>query len=99
MCYPRTCGVLCADTHIIQLYGYQPEKMNARKYREIETHWIGTCQRLNIPSPIARCVYWDTKQHQPSSRYWSYVLEPDQLRQTSPPQEWVAPPVEATIPG
>ena len=74
MCYPDTAKIICMDTHMFQYYGLDQTK-DARHYLSIEQHWIDMCTMWNIPSYIARCLYWDTKQGYPDSRYWSYVLE------------------------
>jgi hypothetical protein len=74
--FPRECGVVCADTHILQLYGHpKGAHITDSKYREIERHWTRTCKKFNIPSPIARHIYWDTKQQKTDTKYWSYVFE------------------------
>jgi thermostable 8-oxoguanine DNA glycosylase len=75
MAYPKDCGVVCVDTHIIQLYGQDPQKLTDKQYRNIEAHWIKNCKKLEIPSPIARHIYWDKVQEQPDTKYWSYVFE------------------------
>ncbi len=75
--YPKDCGVVCVDTHIIQLYGQKPAKLTDRKYRLIEAHWMRSCKKYKVPSPIARHVYWDIKQGKDDTKYWSYVFEND----------------------
>jgi hypothetical protein len=42
----------------------------------MEQHWIENCQRLNVPSYIARAILWDDIQKKPDSDYWAYVLKP-----------------------
>lgn len=73
--YPKDCGVVCVDTHIIQLYGANAQKLTERKYKLIEAHWLRCCKKYAIPSPIARHIYWDKKQDQQDTTYWSYVFE------------------------
>jgi len=79
MCYPNECDSVCLDTHMLQLYGYEPTKQskitNKAGYLPIEKHWTETCKEKKIPSYIARCIFWDKKQHQKDSRYWSHVFE------------------------
>lgn len=74
MLYPTACQVVCFDTHIFQLYGLDQTK-DAKKYEEIERHWVRMCFEYNVPPYVARCIYWDKKQGHKDSRYWSYVLE------------------------
>ena len=74
MCYPNQAEVTCMDTHLFQFYGLDQSRDSSR-YEEIEQHWIGMCKMWNVPSYIARCIYWDKKQNKTDSRYWSYVLE------------------------
>ena len=74
MCYPNEAEVTCMDTHLFQFYGLDQSRDSSR-YEEIEQHWIGMCKMWNVPSYIARCIYWDKKQNKTDSRYWSYVLE------------------------
>ena len=74
MCHPTDCKVVCVDTHIFQMYGYDQSK-NSNKYEEIESHWLSMCKKYDVPSAIARAIYWDKKQGQTDTRYWSYVFE------------------------
>lgn len=74
MCYPNKARITCFDTHMFQAYGLDQVK-DVKKYNLIEQHWVDMCIMWNIPSYIARCLYWDTKQGYNDSRYWSYVLE------------------------
>jgi hypothetical protein len=74
MMFPTIGQVFCADTHMFQLYGLNQTK-NSKMYSEIEKHWIRLSFEFNVPPYIARCIYWDRKQKQQNSRYWSYVLE------------------------
>jgi hypothetical protein len=74
MCYPNKTKITCLDTHMFQAYGLNQTK-DAKHYKSIEQHWVDMCTMWNIPSYIARCLYWDNKQGYNDSRYWSYVLE------------------------
>jgi hypothetical protein len=76
MAFPEKCKVVCLDTHILQLYNYYKKGTpNPPVYAEMEKHWVDTCDKCNVPSPIARHIYWDGIQKQTDTRYWSYVLE------------------------
>lgn len=81
MLRPLDNNSVCLDTHLLQLYGYADSKertragSNPKKYREMEAHWVKTCNTLNISPTIARAIWWDKKQNQKDSRYWTYVLE------------------------
>ena len=72
--YPCAAGVVCLDTHMFQFYGLDQTK-HARHYGGLETHWVGHCAAHNVPSPVARAIYWDRKQRKQDSRYWTYILE------------------------
>ncbi len=74
MMYPTIGQVFCADTHMFQLYGLNQTK-NAKLYCDIERHWVRLSFEFNIAPYIARCIFWDRKQKQENSRYWSHVLE------------------------
>ena len=74
MIYPNETEVTCMDTHLFQAYGLDQTK-DATRYKEIEDYWLGMCSMWNVPSTIARAIYWDRKQDKTDSRYWSYVLE------------------------
>lgn len=76
MAYPRTCQVVCVDTHIKQLYGLEAENsINDRLYRRMERHWLGVCAERGLASAQVRNIYWDELRGEPSTRYWSYCLE------------------------
>ncbi len=79
MCYPGQCETVCLDTHMLQLYGYagkdQAKVSKGAKYIEIENDWNTKAKERNVPSYIARCLFWDNKQKKKDSRYWSYVFE------------------------
>jgi hypothetical protein len=74
MIYPNEAKVTCMDTHLFQAYGLNQSK-DATRYKEIENYWLEMCGMWNVPSTIARAIYWDRKQDKTDSRYWSYVLE------------------------
>ena len=78
--YPLVAQVICVDTHILQLYGFTAKEINERGIRKsdmdtIEQHWATQCASRSVPPVIARWAYWDTKQGQADSRYWSFVFE------------------------
>jgi thermostable 8-oxoguanine DNA glycosylase len=78
---PLFARVLCGDVHHLRFYGmqdlkYTKSKVGVTKYKAMEQHWMENCQKLNVPSYIARCIMWDEIQKQPDSDYWGYVLKP-----------------------
>ena len=81
MCFRLSAQVVCLDTHMLQLYGYTDKKernkagSSKRLYHEMEKHWLATCKQLDISPVIARAIWWDKKQQQKNSKYWSYVIE------------------------
>lgn len=79
MCYPDQCEAVCLDTHMIQLYGFEPSEVNRASkgstYKNLETHWVTNCQDRSVPSYIARNIFWDKNQSQTDCRYWSHVFE------------------------
>ena len=75
MCHPLTCRVVCLDTHLLQMYGIKAGKVTPRIYAEMENHWIGECDKRDLPSPMVRHILWDRIQDKTDTRYWSYVLE------------------------
>lgn len=79
MCFPAEAEITCIDTHGVQLYelpqnGFQNKK-GVEMYEEAERHWVENSFAVGAPPTIARAIYWDRKQNQPDSRYWTYVLE------------------------
>ena len=74
MLYPLEAEVSCLDTHLLQFYGIETKKAN-KYYEEAESDWMSRCKERDIPSYVARCIYWDRKQNRKNSRYWSKVLE------------------------
>ena len=79
MCFPLSAQVVCLDTHILQLYGYKEPKerakINYQRYKAIEDHWLKVCAQINIAPAVARAIWWDKKQKQESSRYWTFTIE------------------------
>lgn len=80
MLFPNECEVLCLDTHMMQFFGVPkgtkfegPKGMTT--YEDAESKWIKLCKEMEVPSYIARSIYWDRNQGKEDSRYWSYVLE------------------------
>lgn len=74
LCCPNTAKLTCLDTHMFQAYKLDQSK-DAKRYEELERHWVEMCNMWDIPPYIARCMYWDKKQGYTDSRYWSYVFE------------------------
>ena len=79
MCFPDKAEVVCLDTHMIQLYDLGLQKFDAGKgkilYEAHERDWIERSSKIGASPYIARCIFWDKKQNQQDSRYWSHVLE------------------------
>lgn len=77
---PMECDVVCLDVHMLSLFGmknnigYNQGKPRDR-YLEMEQVWTNYAKQHDVPSYIARSIYWDSKQEQTDSRYWSYVFE------------------------
>lgn len=86
--------VTCGDTHFHQLYGATGKApLNKTNWKQAERHWADICLKHGIPPTTARWMFWDTKQRQPDSRYWSYVLEatpdkPPQVHETRQLELW-----------
>ena len=81
MITPILTRVLCGDVHHLRFYGmenlkYSKSKIGVAKYKAMEKHWVDNCDKLNVPSYIARCIMWDDIQKQADSDYWGYVLKP-----------------------
>lgn len=74
MCYPTSAKLVCLDTHMFKAYGLDQVK-DVRQYNKIERHWVDMCIMWRVPSYIARCIYWDSRQGYTDSRYWSSVFE------------------------
>lgn len=77
LCAPLACGVVCLDTHLLQLYGGRQgaEAPGAAAYNEMEAHWLRLCAARGLASPLVRHLYWDAKKERASTRYWSWVFE------------------------
>lgn len=80
MLFPNEAEVLCLDTHMMQFFGVPKgvgfdSKKGSKIYEDAEAQWINLCKEIEVPSYIARSIYWDRNQGKEDSRYWSYVLE------------------------
>lgn len=79
MCFPREAMVSCIDTHGLQLYGIEAKsfstKLGLATYEKAEDNWIDSSVDRGCSPTVSRAIYWDRKQNQPDSRYWSFVLE------------------------
>ena len=76
MIYTFDCGVFCCDTHLFQAYGYD-QSLHLPKYRELENHWTEFSAMYNVPSAIARAIYWNRKKGEKDCSYWADVLDND----------------------
>lgn len=101
MVYPVSCGVVCLDTHILQLYGLK-DTPGKKVYHKAEDHWRTTCHKQGIPPAIARHIYWDRLQGHNLNRYWAWCLErrpsasAEQKGETHTPRDpWVPSQVRA----
>jgi thermostable 8-oxoguanine DNA glycosylase len=74
MIYPCAAEIVCLDTHMFQFYGLDQSK-HARHYQALERHWVSHSLGRNVPSTVARAIYWDRKQKRTDSRYWTHILE------------------------
>lgn len=74
MIYTFDCGVFCCDTHLFQAYGYD-QSLHLPKYRELENHWTEFSAMYNVPSAIARAIYWNRKKGEKDCSYWADVLD------------------------
>jgi len=83
---PLNVQLLCTDVHILKLHGYTNAMINRhikdKEFDVIEQHWVEACVRNKIPSALARFIYWDTKQKKLNSRYWSYLFETENIKET-----------------
>jgi len=80
MTYPGEAQVICVDTHILQLYGFTPAEISnpgikRKDLNVIENHWVTCCNVVGVPPVMARWIYWDRRQGQSDSRFWSHVFE------------------------
>jgi len=74
MQHPLEAQCFCADTHLFQLYKLNQSK-HGRQYKNIESHWLTWSKMFNIPSYIARSIFWNRKQKQNNCHYWAYCLQ------------------------
>ena len=74
MIYTEECEVFCADTHLFQAYGLD-QKLHSREYERIEKHWIQLSKIWNVPSAIARAIYWNRKKQENDCLYWAKVFK------------------------
>jgi hypothetical protein len=76
MLCPAASEVVCLDSHMLKLYGYEPtDSPTEREYVKAEDHWMSLCRHLRKPSPMVRHAYWDRLRGKENTRYWSYVFE------------------------
>lgn len=59
----------------VKVTNYKMNSPPVSTYLAAEKHWCETCKKYDLPSAIARHIYWDEIQSQPSTRYWSNVFE------------------------
>jgi hypothetical protein len=75
LAFPETCEVMCADRHMLRLFGHKGDGISNSEYCRVEQHWVDCCKRRGLPSAMVRHVCWDQIQHQVDTSYWSHVFE------------------------
>lgn len=73
MIYPLSANVVCLDTHLFRFYKLDQTK-DRIQYKKIESHWTIWAKMFNVPSYIARAIYWNRNQNQKDCRYWADVF-------------------------
>ena len=74
MQHPLEAQCFCADTHLFQVYKLNQSK-HRNQYKNIESHWLTWSKMFNVPSYIARSIFWNRKQKQSNCHYWAYCLQ------------------------
>jgi hypothetical protein len=77
MLEPIKCQVICIDRHMFRAFGWaDPDKAASQKqYEYYEDYWLNLCDHYQVEPAIARNLYWDIIQQQPSSMYWGEYLK------------------------
>ena len=78
--YPVSAKVCCVDTHVIQWAKQNPNKMSRALYNKIEQGWLNHSKQKGLNPVEARWKWWDNKQGYEHPRYWSHVLETQELK-------------------
>jgi thermostable 8-oxoguanine DNA glycosylase len=73
MLYMETAEVYCMDTHLFQAYGFD-QRIHGHKYEECEQHWVSCAKMFQVPSGIARAIYWNRKKNEVNCLYWASVF-------------------------
>jgi len=73
MLEPNKAEVFCADVHLYRMFGLNQSK-DARLYETIENHWLERSKIFNVPSYVARAIYWNRNQNQEICDYWAHVF-------------------------
>lgn len=76
MLYPTQANLICIDRHMFKAFGWHrvDDSAPVRQYRYYEDFWLDLSAEYRIPPVIARNIYWDKIQKQPSSHYWANYL-------------------------
>lgn len=75
MCNPIDADVVCLDRHMLRLFNADPEKAPSNTlYYKMEQYWLRLCKIREVPSYIARCIFWDRANNETNSHYWAYIL-------------------------
>lgn len=85
LCFPKTVRVLCGDIHQCRLYGHDrnltgngPDK---HAYETMEYHWVQRSRDCDVSPAVARQIFWNRKKNKRNSRFWSWVFEPEDMKQ------------------
>lgn len=73
--YFNECELVCTDTHVIQHVGFDPNKMNRKKFKQVEELFQIEAKHFNLPPVEYRWRIWDSRQRMVTPKYWSWVLE------------------------
>jgi endonuclease III len=73
--YLHKSEIACFDTHMLQLYGFDQNRVKDSQFDHVEQHWSKVCLAHKVSPCTARWIFWDIKQKKLDSRYWTYVLE------------------------
>lgn len=75
MSYPLTAQVVKLDSHMRHWYGIKRSSFTVKQYRQVEDHFVNTCNAHGYPPAVVREILWDEDQNKELSQYWSYVFE------------------------
>lgn len=74
--YGGAAELVCCDVHVLRMYGVTPDKASDKVLRQVEHHWITSCDIVGVSPVFARWIYWDrTVNSSADPRFWAFVLE------------------------